>query len=425
MQTNLSILFFIKRTKANPNGLVPIYMRVTITGQRIEMSTGKTTDPEKWIAKACKVKPGSEDARIVNHHLDQLRKKVFDYQSELMHLGQPINFDNLRNKLLGKETKKHSLVCIFEEHNKQMRALLGKEFAPGTLQRYETTLKHLKDFMKLKYNVSDIDIRNINLGYITSFEFYLRTERNCGNNVTVKYIKNLGKIIHSCIANGWIDKNPLANFKSKTREVERVFLNEEEMQAIIDRTFSAFRLAQVRDIFVFSCFTGLAYADVKKLDRSMLVKGIDGDDWIYTTRQKTESQSNIPLLPTAKLILKKYKDDPQSINKGVLLPVLSNQKLNAYLKEIADLCEIQKDLTFHTARHTFATTVTLSNGVPIETVSKMLGHKDLKITQHYAKIVDRKVSDDMKLLKQKFAVKSVETETKVGVCLQTNLNFFS
>jgi integrase len=204
------------------------------------------------------------------------------------------------------------------------------------------------------------------------------------------------------------------NYKSKIKEVERVFLTEEELTTITEKRFVSFRLTQVRDIFLFSCYTGLAYADVQKLDRSQVVKGIDGDNWISTNRQKTDTRSSIPILPLAQEILDRYEDNPQCINKNKLLPILSNQKMNAYLKEITDVCHIGKEITFHTARHTFATTVTLSNGVPIETVSKMLGHKDLKITQHYAKIVDRKVSDDMRVLKQKFALRSAEKDSKVG-----------
>jgi len=192
------------------------------------------------------------------------------------------------------------------------------------------------------------------------------------------------------------------------------FLSKEELEAVSTKVFSTKRLGQIRDVFVFSCYTGLAYADVKKLDKSQIAIGIDGDKWIYTNRQKTDTRSNIPILPVAQAILDKYKDDITCINTNKLLPVLSNQKMNEYLKEIATLCEIDKDFTYHTARHTFATTVTLNNGVPIESVSKMLGHKDLKTTQHYAKVLDSKVSDDMKLLRDKFKMQILSKEHKIG-----------
>jgi integrase len=218
----------------------------------------------------------------------------------------------------------------------------------------------------------------------------------------VKYIKNFSKIIKICLANDWLIKNPFSNYKSKIKDVERVYLSEEEIQRILKKEFKLVRLSLVRDIFLFSCFTGLAYIDVKNLTKSHINLGIDGEQWIFTHRQKTESASKIPILPVTQTIIDKYKNHPQSSNQEKLLPVLSNQKMNAYLKEIADVCEIEKELTFHIARHTFATTVTLTNGVPLESVSKMLGHKNIKTTQHYAKVLDRKVSDDMKILKEKF-----------------------
>ena len=210
-----------------------------------------------------------------------------------------------------------------------------------------------------------------------------------------------------------LDKNPFVNYKAKVKEVERAYLVQEEIQAIVDKEFATERLNQVKDIFLFSCFTGLAYIDVKQLTRSNIGLGIDGGKWIFTNRQKTDTRSNISLLPIAEEILDKYKQHPQCLNEGKLLPVLSNQKMNSYLKEIADLCEINKELTFHIARHTFATTVTLTNGVPIESVSKMLGHKNLRTTQHYGKILDRKVSDDMKVLRTKILFKESENTQKM------------
>jgi site-specific recombinase XerD len=215
------------------------------------------------------------------------------------------------------------------------------------------------------------------------------------------------------LANEWLDKNPFANYKAKVKEVERVYLTEDEIQTIIEKDFNTERLSLVRDIFLFSCFTGLAYIDVKNLTKSHISHGIDGEQWIFTHRQKTESASKIPILPVTQMIIDKYDNHPQSSNEDKLLPILSNQKMNAYLKEIATICEINKELTFHIARHTFATTVTLTNGVPIESVSKMLGHKNLRTTQHYAKVLDRKVSEDMKILRDKFTLNLIMTKTSV------------
>ena len=416
METKISISFYVKRAKATTDGLFPIYLRVTINQKRIDIATKRYTEPERWLTGAGKMKSGSEDAHSVNKYLDALKRQVYDYQTELIQSGEPVNADNMRNKLLGNEIGRFSLVKIFQDHNKQVKALVGKEFALGTLERYTTSLKHTVDFIRWKYNVSDMDIRSVNHAFITNYEFYLRSERKCANNSAVKYIKNFGKIIRICLANGWIEKNPFLNYKAKIKEIDRVFLTELELQKVIDKELRTTRLIQIRDIFVFCCFTGLAYADVKKLNKSQIVLGIDGEKKLVVNRQKTDTRSVIPLLPIPLAILNKYSNDPQCLNSGKLLPVLSNQKVNEYVKELIALCEIEKNVTFHTARHTFATTVTLTNGVPIESVSKMLGHSDLKITQHYAKTLDSKVTHDMQILKEKFQTnkKDSEPEKKIG-----------
>lgn len=222
----------------------------------------------------------------------------------------------------------------------------------------------------------------------------------------MKYLTNFKKIVMICVKNGWLARDPFSNFQMSRKAVNRVALTEAELNRIAEKDFGNDRLNQVRDVFLFCCFTGLAYIDVYKLNRKDIIDGIDNEKWLVIERQKTESQSRIPLLPVALEILDRYADHPHCEAKGKLLPVSSNQKTNAYLKEIADLCRIEKYLTFHLARHTFATTVTLTNGVPIESVSKMLGHSSIKTTQIYAKIVDRKISDDMKVLKAKLSLSS-------------------
>lgn len=412
MKTKVSILFYAKRAKVNANGLFPIYTRITVNGKRVEMSTGRFVEPSKWSASAGKMKGQSEEARSVNRQLDMLKIKIIDMQMEFIHQNIPITAKAFKSKLLGLDEKQRMLIPIFQDHNKKIEELVGKEYAPGTLERYKTSLKHTIDFLEWKYKILDIDILKINHAFITEYEFYLRSVRNCSNNTAVKYIKNFGKIIKICLANNWIDKNPFSNYKAKVREVERVYLTEDEIQKILNKEFATERLSLVRDIFLFSCFTGLAYIDVKNLTKSHISLGIDGEKWIFTHRQKTESASKIPILPVTQLIIDKYLDHPQCLNEDRLLPILSNQKMNAYLKEIAGICEINKELTFHIARHTFATTVTLSNGVPIESVSKMLGHKNLRTTQHYAKVLDKKVSDDMRLLKEKLGNTHTITKAK-------------
>ena len=408
MDAKISILFFLKRAKVNAKGLVPIFQRITVAGKRIEKGTGKYIDPLKWSVEGAKMKGTSVEARTINSHLDSLRSKVIDAEKDLYKRGEVITAETINNILLGVKKKERMLIPIFEEHNRKMKELIGLEFAAGTYERYETSLKHTKDFLSWKYNLSDIVIEKIDHAFITEYEFYLRSERKCANNTAVKYIKNFHKIVNQCLANGWLDKDPFVNYKSKVKEVIREFLDENEIVTILNKELYFERLEVVRDIFIFSCFTGLAYIDVKQLSPDNISMGIDGEKWIYKNRQKTETTSKIPLLPMALEILKKYENHPLCINQNRLLPILSNQRMNSYLKEIATLCKINKDLTFHIARHTFATTVTLTNGVPLETVSKMLGHTSIKTTQHYAKIVDKKISDDMMLLKAKLDNKNLE-----------------
>ncbi len=415
MNAKLSILFYAKRAKTTNDGLIPIYIRVTVNGERVELSTKRYTLPEKWSVEGSCMKGTSAEAKATNSYLDALKAKVYDYQQQLIREDELVNAENMRNKILGVEKRGHMLIGIFQQHNDEIKALIGKDYALGTLTRYETSLKHTVNFIKWKYKISDIDIRKIDHEFITSYEFYLKSVCNCCQNTTSKYIKNFGKIIRICMANGWLEKNPFLNHKSKIVEVERTFLCMEEIETMLQKNYTSERLNQVKDIFLFSCFTGLAYADVKKLSRKNIGFGVDGEKWIFINRTKTDTRSNIPILPIANYILEKYQDHPQVVNQDKLLPILSNQKMNCYLKEIADTCQIDKPLTFHIARHTFATTVTLSNGVPIESVSKMLGHKNLKTTQHYAKILDLKVSNDMQILKEKFGNLSISNSKKLAI----------
>ena len=413
MKTKITLHFYAKSTKSNSAGQFPIYVRLTVNGKRLEFSTKKFVEPSKWSTEMTKMKGQSDEARSLNEYLDLMKSKVFDIQMGLIHRNEEITIEVFKNILNGTKERQRLLVPIFEEHNNKIKELIGIEYAPGTYERYKTSLKHTKDFLNWKYRISDIDITKIDHAFITDYEFYLRSVRNCANNTAVKYIKNFNKIIRLCLANDWLDKNPFANYKSKVKEVERVYLSEDEIQNIINKDFKIERLSLVRDIFLFSCFTGLAYIDVKNLTKSHISIGIDGDKWIFTHRQKTETASKIPILSVTQMIIDKYADHPQSVNEDKLLPILSNQKMNAYLKEIASVCEIEKELTFHIARHTFATTVTLTNGVPIESVSKMLGHKNLRTTQHYAKVLDRKVSDDMKILRDKFSLTPIQPIKKI------------
>jgi site-specific recombinase XerD len=405
MKTNFSLLFYMKKQKNYQSGSAPIYIRITVNGKRSETTTGRECEPSRWNAGAGRANGTKEDTRAFNAFLDDLQTKVYQAHRLLNEADELITAETIRNKFLGKTEKPRSLIEIFKDHNKKVEALIGKEYAKGTLCRYQTSLKHTIDFLKWKYNLTDIDIKKVDHAFLMEYEFYLRSERKCANNSAVKYIKNFGKIIRICIANRWLTYDPFLNYKNKIKTVDRVYLTTGELQEMTNKDMVTDRLTQVRDIFLFCCFTGLAYADVKKLRRWDLVTGIDGEQWISIKRQKTDTPSRIPLLPAASTLMRRYANHPNCENSGRVLPVLSNQKMNSYLKEIADVCGINKPITFHIARHTFATTVTLLNGVPIESVSKMLGHTNIKTTQHYAKILDIKVGADMAMLKQKYTAK--------------------
>jgi site-specific recombinase XerD len=402
MKTNFSLLFYLKKPKNFTEGLMPIYIRITVDGQRVEFTAGRECNPKIWNVEAGRAKGTKEEVKALNAYLDNLQAQINEAHYQQTASGLEITANDLKNRLLGKAGKTRTLLSVFRDHNQKIAALINQEYAPGTVERYEIACRHTENFIKWKYKKADIDIRNVDHNFVINFDFYLRSERKCANNSAVKYIKNFGKIIRICLASGWLEKDPFLNYKAKVKRVDRGFLSEEELRRIADKTLND-RLNQVKDIFLFSCFTGLAYADVSKLKRNEIVKELDGEMWINTTRRKTDTISRIPLLPVAMSIIAKYSDHPICVNTNKVLPVPTNQKVNEYLKEIAAICDIEKPLTFHIARHTFATTVTLSNGVPIESVSKMLGHTNIKTTQHYAKILDLKVGQDMAALKLKYA----------------------
>jgi len=408
MNHSFSQLFYLKGKHFEKDVKVPIYLRLTVNGQRNELSISRKIEPEKWNARTGKMRGTNLEANELNSYLDAVRNKINKIHGRLVDEGRPFNSSEIKNLYLGKGEKIKMLVQLFEEHNLQMEKLVGVEFALGTWKRYHTTKKHVKEFLRTEYRKDDVPVRDVNLRFIKGFEYFLKITKACNHNSALKYVNNFKKIIRMAVANDWISKDPFYNYKVQFKVVEREFLSKEELQDLKDKEIIGDRLNVVRDMFVFCCYTGLSYVDVQKLNRDNIVRHIDGSLWIQAERTKTKSKLGIPLLLTAEAILDKYKDHPKVVNGECVLPVLSNQKSNAYLKEIADLCDIKKNLTTHLARHTFATTVTLSNGVPIETVGKMLGHKNLRTTQHYAKIISKKVAYDMEILKQKLL--DIETE---------------
>lgn len=401
MKNNFSVLFYLKKPKNYVSGQMPIYIRITVDGVPKEVSSGKHCEPSRWNAKTSRLDGKKEDARTLNNYLNILERRIDLAHTDLVNEGKRITTEMLKNKYLGIEERPHNLLIAFQDHNDKVKALLGNGFTKGTLVKYNTTLKHIRSFIYVKYGMTDLPVSNVDYHFITEFDFYLRSVCKCANNSAVKHLKNLGKVMRICLANHWMSHDPFLSHRNKITTVDRVILTPDELQKLSEKEFFVERLRAVRDTFLFCCYTGLSFIDAQQLTKSEIRKGVDGTLWILKNRHKTQVASHIPLLPLAQEIIERYSNHPQCEEGNRVLPVSSNQKMNAYLKEIADVCGIGKHLTFHIARHTFATTVTLGNGIPIESVSKMLGHTSIKTTQIYAKILDVKVGADMSVLRNK------------------------
>jgi site-specific recombinase XerD len=407
----LKILFYPKSTATKKEKEVPIYMRITVNQERSEMAVQRYIDPDKWNNTGGYAKGTKQDIRELNEYLDLMRGKVYKAQKELKDDNKTVTAAALRNRVQGKADDQKTLMEIFEYHNKLMAEKVPTEYSPTTLVRYKTTMKHVQDYLKYKYKTSDIFLTQLDHRFISEFDHYFRTVCETNHNTSIKYIKNLKKVVNLAVKNDWLRKDPFSRFSVKLRPVQRDFITEEELFRIEDLVIKMPRLDLVRDVFVFSCYTGYAYVDVSKLTKDNIRIGIDGGFWVYANREKTSTKSNVPLLPKAVELIEKYKDHPAANERGTLFPVLSNQKMNSYLKEIADKAEINKNLTFHLARHTFATLM-LTKGVSIETVAEMLGHMDIRTTQIYAKVIETKVSEEMKALKERLKREEVAAAEK-------------
>ncbi len=401
MEHSMYITFRIKKSKANKKGLCPINLRLILDSSRTELSTHRFIDPLSWDTKLGRAKGTSDDTIILNNYLDGLKSKIQRQYNILESLGKEITLDALKEKLTGKTEKKYTLLNVFQYHNADLEKRVNFDVAPGTYKRYMVSFKRIKEYLAYQYSKSDILLEELNYAFITKFEVYLKTVHHCGHNTTNKYMVHLKKMAYISLANEWLQRDPFIKYHCTYKPTDRGYLNAEELLKIETKKITVGRLQKVRDIFVFCCYTGLSQADVEALSPADISIGIDSEKWIIINRKKTDGRSPIPLLPQALDIINKYKDDPETLAKGKLLPVNTNQRMNGYLKEIGDITGITKNLTMHLARHTFATTITLANGVPIETVSKMLGHNSIKTTQIYSKVVDTKISNDMKALKAK------------------------
>lgn len=400
--STFSTLFWTNQAKVR-NGLSPIYARITVDGIRAEISLKRTIAYDAWDNVKGRAKGTKAEAKTLNAYLDHVKSRLLECHETLLREKRLLTAEAIKNLYLGIGEKEHTLLKLIAYHNTELANTLEQ----GTLKNYFTTQKYVEHFLKEKRKTSDVFLTELNYKFIVDFEIYLKTsnpldvQRRCNHNTAMKHIERLRKMINVAVRNEWITKDPFQKYRLSFTKTNRPYLTTEELATIETKQYTIPRLQHVKDLFVFSCYTGLAYIDVMKLSPNHLVKGINGDTWLMTNRQKTDEFVKVPLLNQALAIIERYQNHPITQASGLLLPTISNQKLNTYLKEIADTCGITKNLTFHVARHTFATTVTLTNGVPIESVSAMLGHTSIRTTQIYAKVVEAKLSGDMKALQQK------------------------
>lgn len=371
-------------------------MRITLSGKMVAFYTRRRILPALWNSKSGM--PVIKDAHTddISIYLEALRNKAYVAFTDLTREFDEVSPQMVRDAIEGKQGgSNRTILGIWEEHNAEMKRLIGKQNSYTLWQKHEVGKRYFESFLESHYRIKDLPINQVKYNMVREFHQYLMAEKHCAFNTATKFLQFLKKITIRAERSGWLKTNPFQDFSLSMKETDRAYLTEDELNRVIRKEFNSKRLQFVKDLFVFSCYTGLSYSDVKKLKIAELEKTPDGLWWIKTRRQKTKQRSQIPLLDVSKQIIDRYALIDELKAEDLVFPVMSNQKLNAYLKEIADVCNIEKSLTFHVARHTFATTVTLQNGVPIESVSRMMGHSNIKTTQHYARIVDKKIAYDM------------------------------
>ena len=388
----LKIKMIAHKGKPNKSGRVPILMQLTIGQQTCHISTKQNILPEKW-GDGKPIGHTRED-QAITAVLEEIRTKAYNKFLQLQ--GQNINVtpERLKQALLGKDqVQPRGYVEIFDQWLVEYSKMVGITTSKRTLDKYILVRNRLQDYIASQLGVKDISLEEVTPKFLSNFDNYLRVEYNMANNHAMKIRQKLRTIYKVAIDNGWVSKNPFSTVKIHFDPVERDVLTKLELTALIQTDMIFDRLEKMRDVFVFACFTGLAHCDVAGLTKENIITDEAGQVWLKTHRQKTSEVVDIPLLEIPQLIIKKYQG-MKGLN-GKLLPTLTNSCSNLYLKEVAVRCGINKTLTFHMARHTFATTVTLSNGVPIESVAKMLGHRNIRTTQIYAKVIKDKLAEDM------------------------------
>ncbi len=390
-RSTFRILFYIKRGNPKKNGNVVIMGRITIDGERSQFSTKLEINPTVWDNKSGKVKGNNAKAISINNALDNFQGKASMHYNKLMDVNGYAHPEKVRNALFGLEEKSKTIMYYFNKFNEQYKLKVGAVVTRTTYLRYELAQKRLGEFMEETRKVKDMPYREITTVFLQDFYLFLRNKYKSGNNNAMKTIQHVRAVFFYIKNTGEHFADPFANFKISFEKIERSYLTKEELEILYNKKFGSERLERVRDIFLFCCYSGLSYSDLYNLTKEEIKTGIDSNLWIMDTRNKTGVPYKVRLLDIPVAILKKYEYLQEN---GKLLPVISNQKMNEYLLEIANLCGMNKKITCHVARHSFAT-LCLTEGMSIESISKLLGHTKIKTTQIYARIIDRKLSDDM------------------------------
>ena len=404
--------FVLRKVKSDPKKGI-IYIRLTQRTIKVEFTTRLNISVDLWNPKIQKVKGTGKLAQVINAQLEHLRFQYESHRRYLMENQIALTPKILRDSLLGvQKDAQITLLDAIDHHLKRVIELKNIDYSPATVEKYKRVKAYIIDYLSFKNIALDFPISSLNYPFVRDFDVYLRTQKKQSNNTAVKFIRTFKTIINAAKLNDWIQHDPFAHFKGTVKTKERRKLSSTQLQQIQDKPISNVRIDRIRDAFLFACYTGLAFADMKKLKTTDIQKNTDGTNWLVKPRTKTGVLFRIPLLPVALKIIEKYQNDAECRAKGILLPIPSNQKYNAYLKEIMTLCDIDFNLTSHIARHTFATTVALENGVSLETVSKILGHSNTNITQHYGKITETRISDEMKKLCERLKLQAEEYSEK-------------
>ncbi|MFD2247194.1 site-specific integrase [Pontibacter ruber] len=401
-QHTFALLAMVRRNKPNKLGEIPVFIRVTINGNNTEIATKHFVKPELWDTSKGKVKGRSDLAKTINDTIDLFKLRAKQHYNKLIEAGKEVDLLAIKNGVLCIEEKQPTLLEVFSKLVRDVHAKIGVEYSMSCYSAYRASENHLVMFLEEEYKLQDYKLKDLSFRFIADFEHYLKTKGKCRQNGAIKHIQRVKKSVRIALKYDYIQKDPFLLHSMGKDKVIRLPLNEGELKTLEAMKVDVERLEIIRDMFLFTCYTGLAFIDAKHLKKENIGIGIDGEEWIFTERQKTGNTCAIPLLPPAKAILKKYAIHDKVLTSGYLLPIPSNQKFNAYLKEIGDLAGVRKKLTVHIGRHTFATTIALQNGVPMEVVKQMLGHDNIKTTQIYAKVETRLIADSMNALRKKY-----------------------